>query len=133
MLLRVCAREAAKFLTHTVSNPMDFTHVASNPVFGITNHKPTANSAVHPSEAGKCVLGDNFEDTSSTAVGPHQLHSCPFTQPVLTNRPCLLDCHCFVLSSFRWNAKVTKSAVDSWMVRILFSACKKSKASSDII
>ena len=27
--------------------------VGSNPVVGITNHKPAVNSAVHPSEVGK--------------------------------------------------------------------------------
>ena len=29
------------------------TLVGSNPVVGTTNHKPTINSAIHPSEVGK--------------------------------------------------------------------------------
>ena len=39
--------------------------VGSNPVFGITKHKPTVNSAVHPSEVGKWVLRSNSEGTST--------------------------------------------------------------------
>ena len=39
--------------------------MGSNPVVGTTNHKPTVNSAVHPSEVGKRVLRSNSEDTST--------------------------------------------------------------------
>ena len=58
-------------------------------VVGTTNHKPTVNSAVHPSEVGKGVLRSNSEGTSSNASGPHQLYSC-YTQPALTNEIDLL-------------------------------------------
>ena len=49
--------------------------MGSNPVVGTTNHKPTVNSAVHPSEVGKRVLRSNSEGTSSNATGPHQLYN----------------------------------------------------------
>ena len=49
------------------------------------NHKPTVNSAVPPSEVGKGVLRGNSEGTSSDAASPHQLYSCPYTQPALAN------------------------------------------------
>ena len=42
-----------KWLRCDVSNLARSTSMGSNPVVGITNHKPTANSAVHPSEVGK--------------------------------------------------------------------------------
>ena len=39
--------------------------MGSNPLVGITNHKPTVNSAVHPSEVGERVLRSNSEGTST--------------------------------------------------------------------
>ena len=41
------------WLRRSVSNLVRSTCVGSNPVVGTTNHKPTANSAAHPSEVGK--------------------------------------------------------------------------------
>ena len=46
----------AKWLRRSVSNLVGSTRVGSNPVAGITNNKLAANSAVLPSEVGKCVL-----------------------------------------------------------------------------
>ena len=43
----------AEWLRRSVWNHARSTRVGSNPVVGITNHKPTANSGVHPSEVGK--------------------------------------------------------------------------------
>ena len=43
----------AEWLRCSVSNHARCTRVGSNPFVGTTNHKPTANSAVHPSEVGK--------------------------------------------------------------------------------
>ena len=43
----------AEWLRRSVSNHARFARVGSNPVVGTTNHNPTANSAVHPSEVGK--------------------------------------------------------------------------------
>ena len=60
--------------------------VGSNPVVGTTNNKPTVNSAVHPSEDGKYVLRHNSEGTSYNAAGPHELDSCPYTQPAIQRR-----------------------------------------------
>ena len=39
--------------------------MGSNPVVGDTNHKPTANSTVNPSEVGKQELRSNSEGTST--------------------------------------------------------------------
>ena len=39
--------------------------MGSNLVVGTTNHKPTVNSAVHPSEVGQGVLRSNSEGTST--------------------------------------------------------------------
>ena len=39
--------------------------MGSNPVVGITNHKPSVNSSVHPSEIGKWVLRSNSEGTGT--------------------------------------------------------------------
>ena len=47
--------DVAKWLRRSVSNHARSTRVGSNPVIGTTNHKPTVNSAVHPSEVGKPV------------------------------------------------------------------------------
>ena len=55
----------AEWLRRSVSNHAKSTRVGPNPVVGTTNHKPTVNSAVHPSEAGKLILRSNSEDTSS--------------------------------------------------------------------
>ena len=38
--------------------------MGSHPVVGTTKHKPTVNSAVHPSKVGR-VLRSNSEDTST--------------------------------------------------------------------
>ena len=43
----------AEWLTRSVSNHTRSTRVGSNPVVGATGHKPTVNSAVHPSEVVK--------------------------------------------------------------------------------
>ena len=43
----------AEWLRCSVSKHARSTRVGSNPFFGTTNHKPTVNSAVHPSEVGK--------------------------------------------------------------------------------
>ena len=43
----------AEWLRRSVSNHARSTCVGSNPVVGATNHKPTVNSGVHPSEVGK--------------------------------------------------------------------------------
>ena len=43
----------AEWLRRGVSNHVRSTRVGSNPVVGTTNHKPTVNSAVHPSEVDK--------------------------------------------------------------------------------
>ena len=43
----------AKWLGRSVSNHASPTHVCLNSIVGTTNHKPTVNSAVHPSEVGK--------------------------------------------------------------------------------
>ena len=40
----------AEWLRLSASNHARSTRVGSNPVVGTTNHKPTVNSAVHPSE-----------------------------------------------------------------------------------
>ena len=58
----------AKWLRHSVSNHATFIHVGSNPVVGTTNHKPTVNSAVHPSEVGKLVLRSSSEGMSTGRV-----------------------------------------------------------------
>ena len=55
----------AEWLRRSVSNHARSTRVGSNPVVGTINHKPTVNSAVHPSEVGKCVLRSNSEGTST--------------------------------------------------------------------
>ena len=47
------------------SNHARSTRVGSNPVVGATDHKPTANSAVHPSEVGEWVLRSNSEGIST--------------------------------------------------------------------
>ena len=49
----------------SVSNLVRSTRVGSNPVVGTTDHKPTANSAVHPSDVGKWVLRSNSEGIST--------------------------------------------------------------------
>ena len=51
----------SEWLRRSVSNHARFSRVGSNPVIGTTNDKPTANSAVHPSEVGKRVLKSNSE------------------------------------------------------------------------
>ena len=43
----------AEWLRRSVSNHVRSTRMGSNPVVGTTNHKPTVNSVVHPSEVGK--------------------------------------------------------------------------------
>ena len=43
----------AEWLRRNVSKLVRSTRVGSNPVVGNNNHKPTVNSAVHPSEVGK--------------------------------------------------------------------------------
>ena len=42
----------AEWLRRSVSNLVRSTCVGSNPIVGITNHKQTVNSAVHPYEVG---------------------------------------------------------------------------------
>ena len=69
--------------------------VDSNPVAGTKNHKPGANSAVHPSEVGKRVLRGNSEGKSCSFAGPHQQYrtNCHFPSSLLstlTNERCLL-------------------------------------------
>ena len=54
--------------SHRNHNLVRSTRAGSNPVIGTTNHKPTANSAVHPSEVGKRVLRSNSDGTSTKAV-----------------------------------------------------------------
>ena len=76
----------ADWLRHSDSNLVEFTRVGSNPVAGTTNHKPTADSELHPSEVSKRVFRGNSESTSSNAASPHQLDSCPYTQSALTNK-----------------------------------------------
>ena len=55
----------AEWLRPSLSNHVRSPCVGSNPVVGTTNHKPTVNSAVHPSDVGKCVLRSNAEGTST--------------------------------------------------------------------
>ena len=56
----------ADWLRCRVSNHARSTRVGSNPVVGTTNHNPTVNSAVHPSEVGKGgVLRSNSEGKST--------------------------------------------------------------------
>ena len=55
----------AKWLRRNVSNNAQSTRVGSNPLIGTTNHKPTVNSAGHPSEVGKRVLRSISEGTST--------------------------------------------------------------------
>ena len=43
----------AEWLGRSVSNLMRSPCVCSNPIVGITDHKPTVNTAFHPSEVGK--------------------------------------------------------------------------------
>ena len=43
----------AEWLMRSALNLVRSTRVGSNPVVGTTNHKPTVNSAVYPSEVGK--------------------------------------------------------------------------------
>ena len=45
----------AEWLRRSVSNHATSTRVGLNPLVGIINHKPTANSGAHPSEAGERV------------------------------------------------------------------------------
>ena len=52
-MLSMCLGGVAVWLRRSVSNHARFSCVSSNPVIGTTNHKPTVNSAVHPSEVGK--------------------------------------------------------------------------------
>ena len=61
----------------------------SNPVVGTTNHKPTVNSALHPSDFGKWVLRGSSEDTSVDAAGSYLLISCPYTQSALSYKSML--------------------------------------------
>ena len=60
----------AEWLRHSVSNLVGSTRVDSIPVADTTNHKPSANSAVHPSEVGKWVV----EVTLRTQVIVPQAH-----------------------------------------------------------
>ena len=56
----------AEWLWRSVSNHARSIRVGSNPVVGTANHKPTVNSAVHPSEVGKGgVLRSNSEGRSN--------------------------------------------------------------------
>ena len=48
-----CNGDVAECLRRSVSNLVRSTRVGSNPVVGTTNHKPTVNSAVYPSEVCK--------------------------------------------------------------------------------
>ena len=57
-----------------------------HPVAGTTNHKPTDNSAVHPSKMGKSVYRGISEEKSGNSTDLHQLNSCMNTQPKLTNK-----------------------------------------------
>ena len=43
----------AEWLRDSAPNLVRSIRVGSNPVVGTTNHKPTANSTVHPSEVSK--------------------------------------------------------------------------------
>ena len=43
----------ANWLRHSVLNHVRSNHMGSNPFVGTMNHRPTANSAVHPSEVCK--------------------------------------------------------------------------------
>ena len=47
------ASGVAEWIRRSVSNLVGYTRVGSNPVADSANHKPAANSAVHPSEVGK--------------------------------------------------------------------------------
>ena len=55
----------AEWLRCDVSDLVRSPCVCSIPVVGITNHKPTVNAAVHPSEVGKRVLRSNSKGTST--------------------------------------------------------------------
>ena len=66
----------AKWLRCSASNPVGSTRIGSNPIAGITNHRPAASSVVYPSDVGKLALKDSSEGTSRNAAGPHHLHSC---------------------------------------------------------
>ena len=72
----------AEWLRCSVLNLVGCARVDSNPVADNANHKPTADSAVHPSEV----------DTSRSSSGPRQLYSCPYTLSALINKHCLLAC-----------------------------------------
>ena len=50
--------------------------MASNPVVRTSNHKPTANSVVCPSEVGNENTEVRLEGKSGDVTGPHQLSSC---------------------------------------------------------
>ena len=81
----------AEWLRRSVSDLEGFTRVGSNPVVGITNQKPTANSAVHPFEVGKWVLRSNSEryHLRAQAVMPQAHISCIAARnprPTLTNQ-----------------------------------------------
>ena len=43
----------AEWLRRSLAKHVGFSVLGSNPVVGATNHKPTANQAVHPSEVGR--------------------------------------------------------------------------------
>ena len=58
-------RCVAEWSRRSVANHARSTRVGSNPFFGTTNHKPTVNSAVHPSEVCKWELRSNSEGTST--------------------------------------------------------------------
>ena len=51
--LRLTLGGVAEWIRCSVSNLVGYTRVGSNPVADSANHKPAANSAVHPSEVGK--------------------------------------------------------------------------------
>lgn len=53
-----------------VSNIVGSTSVGLSSVVGITSHKPTSNSTVHPIEFHELVLTGNSEGTSRSATGP---------------------------------------------------------------
>ena len=76
----------AEWLRRSVSRLLGSTRVGSNPVVGTTNHKPTADSAVHPFEVGSEVLRGGSEGTTGDATSPRQLYRCRNTQPALTNK-----------------------------------------------
>ena len=59
----------AEWLRRSVLSLVRSTCVALNSIVETTDHKPTSNSAVHPSGAGKGVHRSNSEGTSTGHIG----------------------------------------------------------------